>query len=96
MIYTKIKTGKKLVEIPADELDFFCKCPICGEETAVPLFEFMEGGDFDTDCSVYCDKCSNETKNYKKKLSEMQIDYNSMPLDKLKELFELIAPYSDK
>ena len=56
----------------------------------------MEGGDFDTDCSVYCDKCSNETKNYKKKLSEMQIDYNSMQLDKLKELFELIAPYFDK
>ncbi len=96
MIYAKIRTGNKLLEVPADELNFFCKCPICGEETEVPLFEFMDNGDFDVYCDVYCDKCSNETGNYRKKLSEMHLDYRTMPLDKLKEFFELIAPYSKK
>lgn len=96
MIYTKIKTSdNEIIKLSVDDLDFFCKCPECGKETAVPFLELMDGGNFDTDCKVYCDECSEKAKEYRNKLKNLKADYSHMPLDKLKELYELIFPYTE-
>ena len=94
MIYTKIKTSNnETIKLPVDELDFFCKCPECGKEVKVPFLELIGGGNFDTDCKVYCDECSEKAKEYRNKLKKLKADYSHMPLDKLKELYELVSFY---
>jgi len=92
MVYTKIKTGNKIEEVPAYNLNFFCKCPECGKETETPLFELIESG-FDTSDSVWCDECQKKANAYRKRLSTMDINYDIMPMNKLEEAFKLLLPY---
>lgn len=92
MIYTKIKTGDKIENIPADNLEFFCICPECAKETAAPLFELIESG-FDASDSVLCDECQEKANAYRERLSTMDINYGIMPMDKLREAFQLLIPY---
>ena len=48
--------------IPVISLDFFCKCPVCGCEVAVPeFFEYCTDENFDAyDVAVYCDDCARD------------------------------------
>ena len=76
-MYVKTADGTKIDVI---DLDFYCKCPVCGREVAVPeFFEFLESGDFDPyDSRIYCDNCTRESQTFRQILSahvpESQLD----------------------
>ena len=49
--------------IPVISLDFYCKCPVCGCEVAVPeFFEYFENQNFDPyDSNILCDDCARDS-----------------------------------
>lgn len=67
MIYAKAKIGEHAeVRIALDYDNVFTVCPQCGKEHSIDISEFFQDGDFDFDCSVYCEDCS------KKNLKQME------------------------
>lgn len=58
-MYIKTANGKKIDVV---NVDFCCKCPICGREVFVQdFFEFCTDENFDPyDGAVYCDDCSRD------------------------------------
>ncbi|GEM_PF-2502477 len=58
-----VKTADE-TKIDVIDLDFYCKCPICGREVAVPeFFEYFENKNFDLYGSrVYCDSCTKDSE----------------------------------
>lgn len=58
-MYTKIELNGMKKEVDVSELDFYCKCPKCGEEVAVPEFwELVQEESFDPfNSAVWCDDC---------------------------------------
>lgn len=76
-MYVKIKNG---IKVDVIDLEFFCTCPVCGCEVAVPeFFEFCCDENFDPyDSRIYCDNCTRESKTFRQILSahvpESQLD----------------------
>ena len=76
-MYIKLNDGNQIDVI---DLNFFCKCPVCGCEVAVPeFFEYFENKNFDPyDSRIYCDNCTRESKTFRQILSahvpESQLD----------------------
>lgn len=76
-MYVKTADGTKIDVI---DLNFYCKCPVCGCEVAVPeFFEFCYDENFDPyDSRIYCDSCTRESKTFSQILSayvpESQLD----------------------
>ena len=76
-MYIKTKNGTKIDVI---DLEFYCTCPVCGREVAVPeFFECFENCDFDPyGTNFYCDDCTRESNTFRQILSahvpESQLD----------------------
>ena len=77
-MYVKTADGTKIDVI---DLNFYCKCPVCGREVAVPeFFEFCYYDEnFDPyDSRILCDSCTRESKTFSQILSayvpESQLD----------------------
>lgn len=67
MVYTKI--GRKKFNLV--DLNYFCYCPRCGKETAVPeIFELVGDSDFCITDDVYCEECSEYFRTTRNFVSE--------------------------
>ncbi|MDE5946529.1 MAG: hypothetical protein K2G63_04385 [Oscillospiraceae bacterium] len=97
MNYIKINDNGAIKEIPLDEIETFCKCPECGKEVKTDLYELCgmveETGEMPFDIAVWCDECHDEAQTYRRQLRHMSEAYSRMPLEKLREVYNIISPY---
>lgn len=94
-MYTKIELNGMTKEVDVSELDFYCKCPKCGEEVAVPEFwELVQEESFDPfDSAVWCDDCHDLLNATRETVQGMTSALWNMPEDKVEAVYQLLAPY---
>lgn len=95
MIYTKsIKTGK---ETPLTAIPLFCKCPVCGMELEMNVYDVLEMAQTSDDSldvfSIYCPDCNEELENTKESIRSMDGALDCMPLDTLREIHAVMLPF---
>lgn len=94
--YVKIKDNGKEIKRKVIDLPFYCTCPCCGKEIELPeYFELItQNEDFDPfEMNLYCDKCNDKTKSLRQSIKNLIDVVDIMPMDKLREVYGLMARY---